>query len=325
MRWSRTPVVLRLRRVPESADVSRPLYLCRVSTALFPHHHWADADGLEEPDPLIAKSGYFRRDPDAYSARLRGWHQLLWSKQVPGGPGLELRPEPGGLRDLLHDEFLSSDAAVPVWERWGEVKSFHAAAESKLREQGRGSIHDLGWRLYDMGGFLLFPGYQVNRAWSINQAKGCTRARIADRLDLTLECIRLYYALLDAAGGRPFALPDGYDRVNPLGSVLHRYRPFFETFSTFAGYVDFWLLDDLVAKDDEVRFLLPRQTDGPYDFTREYALPLDAAAYRDYLIAADDFVARRNHRMAKAAAALGHDVCPECLSPTGSPHARLVP
>lgn len=297
-----------------------------MAGALFPHHDWADADGLEAPDPELAKTGYYRRDPDAYSSRLRGWHQFLWSKPLPGGGAFHLRPERGGLRDVAHDEFLSSDAAIPVWERWGEVQTFHARTDALVQAEGRGTIHDIGWRLYDMGGFLLFPGYQVGRLWTINQAKGCTRARIADRVDLALECIRLYYELLGPPSGQQVELPVGYDRINPLGSVLHRYRRFFEQFGTFDGYVGFWLLDDLVVTDSvgpRVRFLLPRALDMPYDFTRELALPRDEFGYRDYLAAADDFVSRRNHRMARLAAASGHDVCPECLTGTGRRHHRF--
>jgi hypothetical protein len=155
-----------------------------------------------------------------------------------------------GLRDKVHGDYLTSDAAVPVWERWREGQGFHAETEQQLQGLGRGTIHDLGWRLYDMGGLILFPGYQVGRLWTINQAKGCTRARIADRLDLTLECIRLYYELLRVGGIPTTALPDGYDRTNPLGPVLHRYRRFFELFRSFDGYVDFWLLHDLVVDGD---------------------------------------------------------------------------
>ena len=137
-------------------------------------------------------------------------------------------------------------------------------------------IHDLGWRLLSMGGLILFPGLQVNRAWTINQAKGCTRVRIADRLDLTLECIRLYYEFLQDRPEQGSTLPADYDRTNPLGSVLHRYRWFFDIFESFDGYVDFWLLDDLVVKSEpglSVNFLLPRISSEPYDFTREVALP----------------------------------------------------
>lgn len=295
----------------EEADTVRAM-----SVALFPHHDWADADGLESPDPELAETGYFHRDPDAFSSRLRGWHNVLWTKQLPNGRRLELQPERGGLRDVTHEEFLSSDAAMPVWERWREVQGFHAEAQQRLQAHGRGTVHDLGWRLYDMGGMILFPGLQVGGLWTINQAKGCTRARIADRLDLTLECIRLYYEFLQHRGTAGGPLPDGSARSNPLGPVLHRYQRSFEIVRSFEGYVDFWMLNDLVMEADagpQVAFLLPRASSDPYDFTREVALPADADAYCSYLIAADDFVDKRNRRMARVVAELGYDVCPGCL------------
>ena len=127
-----------------------------MSVALFPHHDWADADGLKSPDPELAETGYFHRDPDAFSSRLRGWHKVLWSKQLPQRSSAGAEPERGGLRDVTREEFLSSDAAMPVWERWREVQGFHAEAKQRLQAHGRGTVDDLGWRLYDMGGMILF-------------------------------------------------------------------------------------------------------------------------------------------------------------------------
>ena len=46
---------------------------------------------------------------------------------------------------------------------------------------------------YTIGGIMVFPGNQVDRKWTINQARGCTRS-ISDRFDLTLECIRRHYS-----------------------------------------------------------------------------------------------------------------------------------
>ena len=294
--------------------------------ALFPHHDWADADGLESPDPALAATGYFHHDPDSHSRRLRRCHEVLWSKKLPDGRGLSLRPDGSGLRDTDTNEYLSSDAAIPAWEQWSEVQSFHAETQHRLQDAGRGTVHDLGWRLYDMGGFVLFPGCQVDGRWTINQAKGCIRS-IADRLDLALECIRLYYAFLRERTEETVSLPDGYDRVNPLGSVLHRYRRFFEVFGSFEGYVNFWLLDDLVSEGEsglQVNFLLPRSSSGPYDFSLEAALPVDGDEYCAYLIAADDFVDKRNRRMAQELAPLrpGNDICPACLGCGGKEHRR---
>ena len=82
---------------------------------------------------------------------------------------------------------------------------------------------------YTIGGMMVFPGNQINRKWTINQARGCIRA-ISDRFDLTLECIRRHYI----------------DEPSPLGDTLARYADFFGLFGDFAGYVDFFHLQDLV-------------------------------------------------------------------------------
>lgn len=296
-----------------------------MSTALFPHHDWADADGLASPNPELAPTGYFRKDPDAHSARLKACHQALWSKKLPTEGVIDLRPDGLGLRDQVSGEFLKSDAAMPVWERWGEVKGLLNGTEELLQQEGLGSIHDLGWRLYDMGGMVLFPGHRVDGRWTINQAKGCSRFKIADRLDLTLECIRLYYELLDARAGVVDDLPEGYSSVNPLGDVLHRYRSFFDLFGSFEGYIGFWLLDDLVVKDEaglRVDFLLPRDSSAAYDFTRERALPADEHEYFTFLKVSDDFVAKRNRRMARDAHRPEVEICAACLTGSGDSHAR---
>ncbi|WP_419956918.1 DUF6994 family protein [Rathayibacter iranicus] len=44
-----------------------------------------------------------------------------------------------------------------------------------------------------MGGSLVFPGNRVGSAQTIIQVRGMSRAS-EDRIDLTLECIRLHYA-----------------------------------------------------------------------------------------------------------------------------------
>lgn len=49
--------------------------------------------------------------------------------------------------------------------------------------------------------------------------------RIADRFDLTLECIRLHYLGLD----------------NPLAATLLRDSGFFSPFEDFTGYLQFFL------------------------------------------------------------------------------------
>lgn len=296
-----------------------------MPTALFPHHHWADADGLAAPDPQLAATGYFHNDPDSHSRNLQQWHQRLWDRRLADGAGLQLTSPRRGV--LLTDSgiALTSDAAVPAWEHWAQVQALKPETDELVRARGRGSIHQLGWRLYDMGCFLLFPGLQIGRQHTINQARGWTLA-IADRLDLTLECIRRYYDQLPDASAPE--LPAGYELTNPLGPVLHRYRTFFDLFGSFDNYVTFWMLEDLVTDEPggpQVRFLMPRYESGPYDFQRESGLPRTARAYSEYLFAADDFVHARNRRLAAHAAMitqLADPVCQACLDTSNGVHQR---
>jgi hypothetical protein len=133
-----------------------------------------------------------------------------------------------------------------------------------------------------IGGFLVFPGNTPERkGQTINQRRGCD-PRINDRIDLTLECIRRHYL----------------EQPSPLASTLSRYADFFALFGSFAEYVDFFLLNDLVYQDaSAVRFFLPLNFDGS-------GLPPDADAYRAYRERVLEFLDARSRRIeayAKAA------------------------
>ena len=73
-----------------------------------------------------------------------------------------------------------------------------------------------------IGAYIIFPSYRVDRKNTINGARGIN-AKIADRFDLTLECIRRHYAVEES----------------PLSDVLERYSDYFELFVDFKGYVEF--------------------------------------------------------------------------------------
>jgi hypothetical protein len=57
---------------------------------------------------------------------------------------------------------------------------------------------------------------------------------------------------------------------SPLADVLARYPDFFAAFEDFRGYVDFWLLQDMVTDDySAVRFFTP------FDDFKPPAIPQD--------------------------------------------------
>jgi hypothetical protein len=78
---------------------------------------------------------------------------------------------------------------------------------------------------------------------------------------------------------------------------LIRYGDFFALFEDFGGYVDFFLLQDLVSDGvSTVRFFMPYAGFGASP------LPSTLDSYQDYRLSAIAFVEARNRRMAEYAA-----------------------
>jgi hypothetical protein len=218
------------------------------------------------------------RDPDAYSPTLRRYHQFLWSKPLPDGRPFELDVTTKGT--YLHHrspagEFgLSSDSVIQTYTRWGVKPAvLDAFSPSQLAR-----FFAIG---YTIGGMMVFPGNQVDRKPTINATRGLLRTVIGDRMDLTLECVRRHYL----------------GEKSPLGETLLRYRDFFALFGDFRGYVDFFLLQDLVRDDGTgVVFF------APFDSFASTAIPQDVETYRGFMEHNVAFVQARNERMAAWAA-----------------------
>src|SRR5262249_52132385 len=101
--------------------------------------------------------------------------------------------------------------------------------------------------------------------------------------DLTLECIRRHY------GGQS----------SPLGETLARYRDFFASFEHFGGYVDFFLLHDLVTEDRSAVKFFP-----PFDDFKTPSVPKDFDTYKEYRRRTIEFIEARNCRIERHAAGL---------------------
>ncbi|MCB2411530.1 hypothetical protein LGT39_01535 [Demequina sp. TTPB684] len=211
------------------------------------------------------------KDPDSHSPTLRRYHQLLWSKPLPDGTPFTLTTATKS-RYLHHasarGEFtLTSDSVIHSYRTWSRTAPIiNQVSADELDEFQR-----LG---YTIGGMMVFPGTRVPGVHTINGERGLNPA-IADRMDLTLECIRLHYA----------------SGTSPMSRTLEAYGDFFALFEDFVGYVDFFLLQDLLDDDGMVTFFLP--------FTGFDANPLPATvsgylAYRDASLA---FVRARNARI----------------------------
>ena len=141
------------------------------------------------------------KDPDSASPTLRAYHQLLWSKPLPNGQEMKLEIEKNCLK--WGDIWFGCDSITASFLHWRfplkEYVEQHIPDFAKWKK-------DYWHKTYTIGGSIIFPMHK----WSMNQARGCS-VKICDRWDLTLECIRRFYA------GEP----------TPLDKALVKDREFF--------------------------------------------------------------------------------------------------
>jgi hypothetical protein len=215
-------------------------------------------------------------DPDRNSPTLKRYHRALWSKPLPSGGvfDLESAPRPDYLRDrsTARDFVLTSDGIVHPYDYGGWLDRM-----PYIRDLPADEIETFVRAGCTIGAYILFP-VEYRNSPTVNQARG-TRSEIADRFDLTLECIRRHYA----------------EDSSPLSDVLAAYRGFFDLFVDFHRYVEFWLLDDLVdPATGSVRFVLP------FDGFSAWPVPGSADEYRAYRDRTLEFVSARNARISTA-------------------------
>ncbi len=209
-------------------------------------------------------------DPDATSPTLRRYHKLLWRKLLPSGELFDLRDDRRGsylfYSSPSGDFSLGSDAITHSYKN--QIK------KKWLTTQIPEVVQDLFDRGSTIGAYLIFPNNQIDRKHTINQARGILRL-IDDRFDLTLECIRRYYI----------------NEPSPLTETLRRYASFFELFESFECYTEFFLLNDLVNQQGNIRFYLPFDD---FQSPPEFRGVEDYFTYRDQVV---EFINARNRRI----------------------------
>ena len=211
------------------------------------------------------------KDPDLHSPTLRSYHKFLWSKQLPSGRVFELEGLAKGYY-LRHSSDLGefrvgSDSVMQTFSSWDSLRNL--TSQLDRNEQAH-----FVYQASTIGATIIFPSNRIEGKTTINAARGFSR-RIADRFDLTLECIRRHYQ-----GGS-----------SPLEVVLHRYETFFKLFVDFSGYVDFFLLQDLVTDRGDVLFF----TDF-HDFQVD-GTPRSVAEYLTFRERSLSFIEARNSRI----------------------------
>ena len=211
------------------------------------------------------------KDPDSYSPTLRNYHKNLWSKKLPNGSLFKLNetiPMRLHHKSELGEFVLSSDSIANTYSR---VKSSYNIIKNIKADE----IEKFVSLCSTIGGYIIFPSERINNQMTINGARGINK-KIRDRFDLTLECIRRYYREED----------------NPLNETLKRYSSFFKLFVNFQGYVDFFLLQDLVDNNySEIKYFIP------FKSFEESPLPDDTNHYKLYKENLSIFVVSRNERI----------------------------
>jgi len=175
------------------------------------------------------------------------------------------------------EHFLTSDSIANSFSHQsGKIVSIISQIEPVL-------IEDFRTLNSTIGASILFPGNRIGGQATINAQRGFNHY-IADRFDLTLECIRRHYLEIES----------------PLSAVFTRYDSFFKLFRDFQNYVDFFLLNDLVSAEySEVFFFT-----GDEPLFGTSPLPKDVPSYLAYRDSSMNFVRLRNQRISDWVATL---------------------
>jgi hypothetical protein len=220
-------------------------------------------------DLTLDSKGY---DPDLASKTLKCYHKLLWDKCLPIKHDFHLDFDYYLYhKSDLGEFFLSSDTMVNTftWKR----KEICDIIEQIPEEEMKHFTHIAN----TIGNRIIFPCEKIDNKNTINQERYWD-ARIRDRFDLTLECIRRYY--------------NDKDKTNPLGDTLCRYKNYFDLFIDFKGYCEFFLLQDLVSDNYEtIKWFLP------FDDFNLTPIPTNAKEYSAYKEKSIEFISKRNDRI----------------------------
>jgi len=215
-------------------------------------------------------------DIDTKSKILQEYHHILWhNKILPNKKkfNIEKYSKSGRLYliNQTKDKRYSSDT---IFQSFRNHK-FYKSITSSFTDEINRKIIETGTTI---GGYILFPSYKIDYKPTINAARGFNPL-IKDRFDLTLECIRRFYGYGDS-------------KFNPLFETLNRYKDFFDLFIDFKGYIEFFLLNDLVENYERIKFFIEFK-----DFQERSPYPNNKLEYTDYLKNMEEFIKNRNLRI----------------------------
>ncbi|MFB9651924.1 DUF6994 family protein [Pseudarthrobacter oxydans] len=225
-------------------------------------------------------------DADKDSQILRADHELLWSKKLPLSEQIFApKVTPRKTEYLIFTDAngdrlcYGSDAITSSYTGWVKAKKPRSRALVEaiagLNPEQRALYLDPP---YTIGSAMIWP-VRSKDFHTVNRVRG-RNILIADRMDLTLECIQLHYA--GEAG-------------HPLEKATTAYKDFFELFGTFKGFVEFFHFQDLIKPGSDYQkieyFLKPNN----FERAATPATTDEYIEYRDNVLA---FIKKRSERMA---------------------------
>lgn len=216
-------------------------------------------------DPVL---GGFNSDPDCTSKTLQRYHSLLWSKPLPNGQTIDLTIG-NGSKYLTWDQFRFGSDSIVASFRYVRYRSILEQVAQTIPNY-QVFIENFLHKAYTIGGAIIFP-----KDNSFNCARGCN-AKIKDRWDLSLECIRRYYN----------------NEKSPLYDNLLKNKEFFDLFLNFKGYVDFFFLQDCVSADYSTVYQWIKN-----DNFNESPMPKNVEEYLQWIEKQLEFVEKRNMRI----------------------------
>ena len=213
--------------------------------------------------------------------------RFFWRKQFPNGMVWDLTPKKNSRGYYFEwnastkKHFYSSDSLLNTF-RWYQMKDVlkdvRNHVEKGLHLDYSKWLEDYVRKLYTMDGMIIFPC----RCGGINTMRAFTKVK--DRVDLTFECIRRHYS----------------GEKSPLSNCLEKDKAFFDLFKDFRGYVDFFLLQDIVSDDyKHVKCLFENREycDEFFVGSKETTVPQTADEYWQWYENTLDFVEKRNVRI----------------------------
>lgn len=223
-------------------------------------------------------------DPDKKSEMLKQFHRQLWYKTVKSSEKEIILDANRCLKtdncpylwiDLSETEYkLTSDSMINFFLNYKTTDQEFRKIIEKIKNENSKNLQEALKIGYSIGNFILFPGNQIPTGEStINQARG-QNTKISDRWDLTLIEIKNFYE------GKT---------TGSLYDVLLRYKNFFSIFSGFTEYCEFFLLQDFLNDEGNVKLLLDREKGNP--------LPKNEQFYWEYINNAVEVIKKRNLRI----------------------------